>query len=74
MDDVERGEKPAKDYCTFREAQTVLGKKYRGSIENCLKNGSLRFYPASPKHGKARLIYRPDVWALRDKKKKNTAK
>jgi hypothetical protein len=77
MDNVERGRRPVAEYCTFKEAQTILGKKHRGSIENYLKNGALRFYPVSPLHGKARMIYRDDVTLLqlkqRDKEKTNDA-
>ena len=74
---VERGRKPVAEYCTFKEAQTILGKKHRGSIENYLKTGVLRFYPVSPNNGKARMIYRDDVELLRlkqkDKERENDA-
>lgn len=67
-EDVTRGKRPAVEYCTFREAQALLGEKKRGSIEGLLRNGSLRFYPLSPQHGKVRLIYRADVTALLSKR------
>jgi hypothetical protein len=66
--EVTGGKRPAVEYCTFREAQALLGEKRRGSIEGLLRNGSLRFFPLSPHHGKVRLIYRRDVTALMRKR------
>lgn len=58
-------DKPIKDFISFKEAQTILKHEFRGSTENALKNGSVRFYPVSPNCGKARMIYRPDVLKLK---------
>ena len=71
------GKKPFKFHCdsiknepitafiSFKEAQTILGHEWRGSTENALKNGSIRFWVISPDCGKVRMIYRPDVIALK---------
>ena len=57
--------KPVKDFITFKDAQDRLGFKWPGSMENVLKNGSVRFHMASPDSAKIRMIYKPDVLALK---------
>lgn len=59
-------DKPITDFISFKEAQTILCHKYRGSTENALKNGSIRFYMISPDCGKVRMIYKPDVIAVKN--------
>jgi len=60
--------KPVEDFMSFKEAQVTLGYKWRSSLENALKNGSLRFHMVSKDCGKVRMIYGPDVLALKERK------
>ena len=66
-------DQPAGNFISFKHAHTLLGHKWPGSTENALKNGKIRFHEMSPKNGKARLIYRPDVEAMIRAKEKKEA-
>lgn len=65
---------PIRKFVTFNHAQKLLGHEWRGSTENALKKGYIRFVPVSAdsEKGMARLLYKPDVvnYAKRIKKSK----
>lgn len=58
--------KPITDFIAFSEAQSILGHKWRGSTENMLYNGSIRYMSISPEFKMIRMIYKPDVIKMRD--------
>ena len=56
---------PVRKFISFKEAQTLLGYEWRGSLENALSNGSIRFAVLSQGVGTFRAIYKPDVIKLK---------
>ena len=63
--------KPIREFVTFAEAQEILGKKHRGSVENLIKNGSLRFHLVSKgSRGPARMFLKAEVLELKQQQKK----
>lgn len=60
---------PINKFVTFNHAQNILGHKWRGSTENYIKKGYIRFVPVSKEsdNGMARLLYKPDVLKMRKK-------
>ena len=55
---------PISKFISFKEAQVTLEHEWRGSMEQMLKNLSVRYVVISPENGKARMIYKPDVVRL----------